>query len=94
MKNVIAILKLYKFQQNLFALLFFLLIGFSVNSQSKKEFHNWGITAPIVLDSYRHFEPIIIKAEGKCNAHYLDENLKSYSSNYIVGNTRLDAGKD
>lgn len=94
MKNVIAILNLYKFQQNLFALLFFLLIGFSVNSQSKKEFHDWASTAPILLDSYHYFKPIIIEAEGKSNAYYLDENLKPYSSNCIVENTRLEAGKD
>ena len=86
MKNVIAILNLDKFQQNLFALLFFLLIGFSVNSQSKKEFHNLAITAPIVLDNYTYFKPIVINMEVKFNSYY----LKPYGCDYIV----KDAGKD
>ncbi|MNF30848.1 hypothetical protein D3C84_115970 [compost metagenome] len=57
-----------KFYKKVFSVLFFSIIGFSVQSQTNKEFHSWAPTPPMGWNSWDCYGPTVTEAEVKANA--------------------------
>lgn len=74
--------------------LFFSIIGYNVQSQTKTDFHSWAATPPMGWNSWDCFGPTVTEAEVKANADYMSKYLKSYGWNYIVVDIRWYVGND
>ena len=83
-----------KLHKTLFSILFFSIIGYSVHSQTNKEFHSWAATPPMGWNSWDCFGPTVTEAEVKANADYMAKYLKPYGWNYIVVDIRWYVGND
>jgi alpha-galactosidase len=84
----------YKFNKTLFFVLFFSIIGYSVHSQTKTDFHSWAATPPMGWNSWDCFGPTVTEAEVKANADYMAKYLKPYGWDYIVVDIRWYVGND
>jgi alpha-galactosidase len=84
----------YKFHETLFYVLFFSIIGYSVHSQTNKEFHSWAATPPMGWNSWDCFGPTVTEAEVKANADYMAKYLKPYGWDYVIVDIRWYVGND
>jgi hypothetical protein len=83
-----------KFFKINFLVLFFFLFHNTVQSQTKKVFHDWAATPPMGWNSWDCFGPTVTEAEVKNNADYMSKYLKPYGWNYIIVDIRWYVGND
>ena len=68
--------------------------AYTVQSQTKKDFHDWAATPPMGWNSWDCFGPTVTEAEVKANADYMAKYLKPYGWDYIVVDIRWYVGND
>jgi alpha-galactosidase len=83
-----------KFHKTAVSVLFFLMIGYIVQSQTRTEFHRWAPQPPMGWNSWDCFGPTVTEAEVKANADYMAKYLKPYGWNYIIVDIRWYVGND
>ena len=67
-----------KFYKVAVAVFCFSASSYTVQSQTKKDFHDWAATPPMGWNSWDCFGPTVTEAEVKANADYMAKYLKPY----------------